>query len=177
MIDEQILNDLPTYIRQRIEADDEVLSADEVQPVVCNECGQSDRMLYLKRRYTNTDRWYAVAYCIRCTRYAGTARHRGTLPHTHRPNAVLRWSRDAKERAGYKCQVCGSTDGLVVHHIVGYAVDPEYRTTPGNAAVLCAACHEKAHRHDRYHDKFFIAPAVPRVVSDDQQDEQEVIER
>ena len=49
-----------------------------------------------------------------------------------------------KERDGYVCQCCGSTDRVEGHHIIDYhfggAADAD------NIITLCHACHMAAHR-------------------------------
>lgn len=47
------------------------------------------------------------------------------------------------ERDGHKCQKCGSTTRIRVHHLV-----PKIHggtDDPSNLATLCAGCHRKAH--------------------------------
>ena len=55
----------------------------------------------------------------------------------------------ALERAGGRCEECGSTDRLEVHHIVPLAPWEKRHNSPKNAQdnlrVLCRACHELAH--------------------------------
>jgi len=43
-----------------------------------------------------------------------------------------------------RCQVCGSTWMLHVHHIKSRGAGGD--DVPENLVCLCAACHEKAHR-------------------------------
>ncbi|CAN5701647.1 hypothetical protein BH24ACT22_BH24ACT22_21100 [soil metagenome] len=58
------------------------------------------------------------------------------------------WTRQALlGKAGYKCQVCGSTDNLEVDHIL-----PVYLGGEGvleNGQVLCRSCHQAKTRADR----------------------------
>ncbi len=59
--------------------------------------------------------------------------------------------RQALERDGWRCQVCGSMQNLQVHHL-------KLRSQSGsdveqNLITLCTECHERAHR------KFATRPA------------------
>lgn len=49
------------------------------------------------------------------------------------------------ERDGNRCQMCGSTEHLEIHHIM-----PRHRggaDHPYNLVVLCAACHDRIHHN------------------------------
>jgi len=51
--------------------------------------------------------------------------------------------REVLERDGWRCQSCGRTEGLQVHHI-----RPRSRLgddTAENLIALCAECHQKVH--------------------------------
>lgn len=48
-------------------------------------------------------------------------------------------------RDGYKCQMCGATKNLHVHHIKPYSEYKDGRTDPNNGITLCAKCHRKVH--------------------------------
>lgn len=49
----------------------------------------------------------------------------------------------AKARAGYKCEKCGSPEGLQVHHKTYDRLGHEW---PTDLMVLCDPCHVKEHR-------------------------------
>lgn len=59
------------------------------------------------------------------------------------------WKRtaaEAKKRAGYQCQLCGSAINLCVHHITYDNLcreDIQY-----DLLVVCKTCHEKLHEYD-----------------------------
>lgn len=58
------------------------------------------------------------------------------------------WPNEVKERAGHRCELCGSTERLHAHHIVSYAEAPERANDPENGMCLCERCHRAAHsRH------------------------------
>ena len=63
-------------------------------------------------------------------------------------NQQTGWRYRALERAGYKCQICGSVKDLNVHHIIPVCVAPQFIDNDGNAAVVCRECHEMIHRCD-----------------------------
>ena len=56
--------------------------------------------------------------------------------------------RAAKERAGYKCEECGSGYKVQAHHKVRLAAGGA--TTLENLQVLCFDCHRAAHRKTGY---------------------------
>jgi 5-methylcytosine-specific restriction endonuclease McrA len=51
----------------------------------------------------------------------------------------------AKKRAGYWCEQCGSTRRIQAHHIQRL-VDGGSLTDPRNLIVLCESCHHTEHR-------------------------------
>ena len=75
----------------------------------------------------------------------------GILPKRPRlrlgPNSYMQLCRQVMKRDGWKCQVCGSSHNLQVHH-------KQLRSHQGsdedsNLITLCAECHEGLHNgHD-----------------------------
>lgn len=55
------------------------------------------------------------------------------------------WTKQVKDRDGWKCQKCGSTDRLHAHHIKRWCDYPELRYEVSNGITLCHPCHEAAH--------------------------------
>ena len=55
------------------------------------------------------------------------------------------WRKKVLERDGYKCQKCGSTEKLNVHHIKSFAEFPDEREKIENGITLCEKCHRKLH--------------------------------
>lgn len=49
-------------------------------------------------------------------------------------------------RANYRCQICGETDGLEVHH---NTYERRGEELPTDLFVLCAACHQLFHEHGK----------------------------
>lgn len=59
---------------------------------------------------------------------------------------VAKWAVAVKERDGYKCRVCGSSERLNAHHIKYKAKVPEKATEIDNGITLCRSCHRIAHK-------------------------------
>jgi 5-methylcytosine-specific restriction endonuclease McrA len=57
-----------------------------------------------------------------------------------------RISREAKERAGWKCQVCNGTDRVQTHHRTYVNLGHE---KPEDLFVLCDECHELFSKNGR----------------------------
>ena len=55
--------------------------------------------------------------------------------------------RKAVERAGFKCEVCGATENLAVHHLTYRTLGNEL---PEHLQVLCDGCHSNLHEIDNY---------------------------
>lgn len=85
---------------------------------------------------------------------------RGGLTEKHRQlrNSwqAREWKKLSLERAGYKCEECGTEDGktceccgikvkLHVHHVHSFAKYTELRFDPKNSEVLCPKCHYARH--------------------------------
>lgn len=58
---------------------------------------------------------------------------------------LYKWAKKVKERDGYKCVYCGSTDKLEAHHIVQQAKDQSKIRDLSNGVTLCRNCHTLAH--------------------------------
>ena len=55
------------------------------------------------------------------------------------------WRKQVLARDGHRCQSCGATDGLHVHHIEQWTKSPGQRLDPANGVTLCKDCHAQAH--------------------------------
>jgi len=53
----------------------------------------------------------------------------------------IAWSKLIKDRAGNRCQICGSVSSLNSHHIIG-RVNHVLRWDLKNGICLCASCHK-----------------------------------
>jgi hypothetical protein len=58
---------------------------------------------------------------------------------------VRKWKKAVLERDGYKCVKCGEVEGLHVHHISEWSIDPVNRVNEENGITLCNECHAKEH--------------------------------
>jgi len=56
------------------------------------------------------------------------------------------WKNRVRELKGTSCEVCGSNDGIHIHHIEGFSGNKELREEVLNGAVLCSRCHKEYHR-------------------------------
>jgi len=55
------------------------------------------------------------------------------------------WRRKVLKRDDYKCQNCGLTEGLHVHHIKPLSEFPELSRIVSNGITLCRECHNNEH--------------------------------
>jgi 5-methylcytosine-specific restriction endonuclease McrA len=78
----------------------------------------------------------------------------------------FRWgyaSYEARKRAGYRCENCGMTSKIAVHHIVPLKGAPRFFSAynlPWNLVVLCKTCHLEIHAAMRPAKKEAV-PAPP----------------
>ena len=63
----------------------------------------------------------------------------------HRNNQLNKWAKNVKDRDGYKCVICGSTDCVHAHHIFPKEQYPEYELMVNNGITLCQIHHEMLH--------------------------------
>jgi len=69
------------------------------------------------------------------------------------------WTKWAKQRAGNRCQMCGTPKmpgvTLVTHHLIPARKGGS--TSPENLIVLCERCHASQHKHlyTRYVNKYY----------------------
>lgn len=56
---------------------------------------------------------------------------------------VVMWKKKVKKIG--KCEICGSTENLVAHHIVPWAYSIKGRTDIKNGQCLCKNCHRMMH--------------------------------
>lgn len=66
--------------------------------------------------------------------------------HWRKHPAVHQAFNQAKERDGYKCQMCGSEINLSLHHIFAGAYYPSLRADPLNLVCICETCHCNYHK-------------------------------
>ena len=66
-------------------------------------------------------------------------------------NRRYAWGQAVKIRDGWKCRLCGSTEGVEPHHIVPWDADPGQRFNPENGITLCRLHHDRIHTWRRQH--------------------------
>jgi 5-methylcytosine-specific restriction protein A len=59
------------------------------------------------------------------------------------------WRRLILERDGYKCNLCGKTKRLEVHHVIPVAFNGTLILEKSNGITLCHLCHKKIHKKIR----------------------------
>jgi hypothetical protein len=57
---------------------------------------------------------------------------------------MQRWKEQVIIRDGC-CSICGSTDKLIAHHVLGYAEYPMFRMELMNGYTVCPDCHKTIH--------------------------------
>ena len=57
------------------------------------------------------------------------------------------WKQSVIER-DCQCSICGSKDGLIAHHVLGFGPYPTLRTNMMNGYTVCPDCHKAIHRGD-----------------------------
>jgi len=82
--------------------------------------------------------------------------------------------REVLERDGRRCQICGKSENLHVHHIQALGMGgSEERDVAENMITLCAECHDKVHAGILHVEEFtpdalIVTDGESRRVSDDQ---------
>ncbi len=57
-------------------------------------------------------------------------------------------SNKVKRRDNFACVICGSRDGLQVHHII--PLTRNGTNSQANLITLCSKCHKRRHRDNKY---------------------------
>ena len=57
----------------------------------------------------------------------------------------MTWAEKVKEKDGWKCVVCGSTERLQAHHVRPTFLYPENKNDIWNGVTLCKGCHQRQH--------------------------------
>jgi len=88
-------------------------------------------------------RFYCSTECKRsCSIYNRSKYPKGF--NTKRPHQT-EWANIVKARDNYTCQICGSKDNLVAHHIDPVVCEPIMSADIDNGVTLCSKCHKKVH--------------------------------
>lgn len=68
-----------------------------------------------------------------------------------RPKSWYTFSRRLIIERGSCCEACSQGVGrMICHHVLEYALYPQFRKTPGNIVVLCDRCHSSATSSERF---------------------------
>ena len=59
---------------------------------------------------------------------------------------AITWAKKIKQRG--KCEICGTTENLVAHHIIPWAYSIAGRFDLDNGQCLCEECHKMMHDDD-----------------------------
>lgn len=60
------------------------------------------------------------------------------------------WANKVIERAGYKCEWCGTTEDIFAHHIIDKKSNPNKRYDINSGMCLCRKCHKEYHHWNKY---------------------------
>lgn len=63
--------------------------------------------------------------------------------------AYRKFKRQVLQNAQFECEICGTSDGLTVHHLLKQSTFPQYRLDPVNGVCLCGKCHSEIERRLR----------------------------
>lgn len=63
----------------------------------------------------------------------------------NRGGKITTWAKAVKTRDDFICQVCGSMEKLVAHHLNGYKNNPDARYDVENGVTMCRDCHADFH--------------------------------
>lgn len=74
-------------------------------------------------------------------KYKKTGYHQSDTQNNNYKNGSSNYRKRALDRKGKKCQRCGSTKNLRVHHKDGNRKNNKL----SNLSVICASCHEHSH--------------------------------
>lgn len=114
----------------------------------CITCGSD---FIIKRSHANKR--------INCSRKCQGIWHSKQMTKYIDPNAkpsIIRksgeyqkWSKNVKNRDGYKCVICQSNKDVVAHHIFRFWSFPQFRFNEYNGMTVCRDCHKRISQYDR----------------------------
>lgn len=127
-------------------ADQHFESGGTMMNCVC-DCGEnvSVSASHLKSGHTTS------CGCFRLEMLQGEANpnYRPDLPMEERNGKrgypIERWALSVKRRDNFTCQVCGSKEKLVAHHLNSYASAKDRRYDIENGVTMCRDCHTDFH--------------------------------
>lgn len=68
-------------------------------------------------------------------------------PFSRNDSRVRTWTKQIVSKG--KCEKCGATENLEVHHIIKWADYPKGRVDLKNGMCLCRKCHTEEHKNDQ----------------------------
>jgi hypothetical protein len=75
------------------------------------------------------------------------------------------WVKAVKDRDGWVCTQCGSTDRLHAHHIQRWKDQPDLRYEVSNGITLCHECHDVAHGKGFKYQSWHRKAEMPKSAS------------
>ena len=109
----------------------------------CPHCG-SDNIVYTYVICCNDSVQYRCE-CHDCKRYTPVPHEENINKDRIEQNRRAAWSYEVRERDGFACRLCGSTEGIEAHHIVPWDADVGQRYNPENGITLCRIHHDRIH--------------------------------
>lgn len=121
---------------------EQAISYEPSVPCNCRKCG-SNNMIFNKE-YNPNGGVRIHMWCKDChiDNYYVTNKKNS---HKRTNTALNRWANDVKKRDGFKCVVCGETEGIEAHHIIPVWFSDELKYDIGNGVTLCKKHHDMVH--------------------------------
>lgn len=111
-------------------------------PDCCEACGS--RKIGLRVQIMSNGALSCKYICLDCGHFSKMLPKLENL--ACRTNTTLaNWRKQVWKRDNCRCVICGSREGLNVHHIIPVSVSEKYKYVPGNGVTLCETCHRLAH--------------------------------
>lgn len=103
-------------------------------------CEEKDLQILIDNKFIKPieDGHYLIIHWYENNGIGETAKKRNNYAYRQWRDAVIK--RDSE-----KCQLCGSSNKLVAHHIKPFATYPELRLDINNGITLCEKCHMRLH--------------------------------
>lgn len=92
------------------------------------------------------NRFYCSEECKQnCSIYGTYLYPKGFIPTKYSRKDQNEWAGLVKERDNYECQICGSSENLIAHHMEGLNVNPIESADIDIGITLCSQCDKKVH--------------------------------
>ena len=115
----------------------------------CPWCG-SEKIVYTYVVCCNDSIQYRCE-CYDCKNFTPVPHEKNIDKDRILQNRRNAWAFEVKERDGFACRLCGSTEGIEAHHIVPWDADPGQRFNPNNGITLCRLHHDRIHTWRKEH--------------------------